>query len=83
MSVMDKLKGMVGKNEEKADQAVDKATSYADDKTGGKHSDQIDKGGQKAHDYIEGQSDQGQDEQGQGGKQQGGKQGGDSDGENQ
>jgi len=73
MSVMDKLKGMVGKNEEKAGEAVDKATSYADEKTGGKHSDKIDQAGQKAHDYIDGQSE----------KSQGGQQGGESGGKQQ
>lgn len=67
MSVMDKLKDMVGKNPDKADQAVDKATSYADEKTGGKHSDKIDEAGQKAHDYVESQGEQGQEGQQQGG----------------
>ncbi len=50
MGLLDKLKGLMGKagdlaeqHEEKIDDAVDKAADFADDKTGGKHSDTIDK----------------------------------------
>jgi|GEM_PF-3281481 len=70
MSVMDKLKNMVGKNEEKAGEAVDKATSYVDEKTGGKYSDKVEQAGQKAHEYIDSQSEQDQGEQQGGGGQQ-------------
>ncbi|MGW4356338.1 antitoxin [Nocardia sp. NPDC004582] len=48
---MDTLKGLVGKgkdmaaqNAEKVEQAVDKAGSFVDEKTGGKYSSHIDKG---------------------------------------
>lgn len=51
MSLMDTLKGLVGKgkevaaqNAEKVEQAVDKAGQVIDEKTGGKYSSQIDKG---------------------------------------
>lgn len=51
MSLMDTLKGLVGKgkevaaqNAEKVEQAVDKAGQVIDEKTGGKFSSQIDKG---------------------------------------
>ncbi len=51
VSLMDTLKGLVGKgkevaaqNAEKVEQAVDKAGQVIDEKTGGKYSSQIDKG---------------------------------------
>ncbi|QIS17566.1 antitoxin [Nocardia terpenica] len=51
MSLMDTLKGLVGKgrdaaaeNAEKIHEAVDKAGGFIDEKTGGKYSDQIHKG---------------------------------------
>jgi hypothetical protein len=39
----DKAKDMLGQHGDKAEQGVDKARDLADQKTGGKHSDQIDK----------------------------------------
>ncbi|MFI5780295.1 antitoxin [Nocardia sp. NPDC051570] len=51
MSLMETLKGLVGKgreaaseNAEKIHEAVDKAGGFIDEKTGGKYSDQIGKG---------------------------------------
>ncbi|PPJ03718.1 antitoxin, partial [Nocardia nova] len=51
MSLMDTLKGLVGKgrdvasqNAEKVHGAVDKAGGFVKEKTGGKYSDHIDKG---------------------------------------
>ncbi|MBF6334175.1 antitoxin [Nocardia transvalensis] len=51
MSLLDTLKGLVGKgrdaaseNAEKIHGAVDKAGGYIDQKTGGKYSDKIEKG---------------------------------------
>lgn len=70
MAMLDKLKGMMGKNPDKANQAVDKASTYADEKTGGKHSDKIDQGTEKAHNYIDDQGQQGQGGQGEGRQQQ-------------
>lgn len=75
MAMMDKLKGMLGKNSDKANQAVDKASSYADEKTGGKYSDKINKGSEKARNYVDGQGQQGEGGQsGQGGQGDGGQQ---------
>ncbi|MDX3587990.1 antitoxin [Streptomyces europaeiscabiei] len=42
MSVMDKLKQMLKGHEDKAGQGVDKAGDYADDRTQGKYSGQVD-----------------------------------------
>lgn len=72
MPMMDKLKGMLGKHSDKADQAIDKASSTADEKTGGKYSDQINQGAEKAHNYVDNQGQQG--EGGQGGQGEGGQQ---------
>lgn len=66
MSFMDKVKGMVGKHPDKAQQGIDKASSAADEKTGGQYSEQIDTGSEKASNYVESQSEQ--DQQGQSGE---------------
>ncbi|WP_460699334.1 antitoxin [Nocardia thraciensis] len=59
MSLMDTLKGLVGKgreaaaeNAEKIHGAVDKAGSFIDEKTGGKYSDKIEKGTEKVKGAI-------------------------------
>lgn len=59
MSFMDTLKGLVGKgkevaaqNADKIEQAVDKAGSVIDEKTGGKFSSQIDKGAEAVKNAI-------------------------------
>ncbi|MFB7877833.1 MULTISPECIES: antitoxin [unclassified Nocardia] len=51
MSLVDTLKGLLGKgkdaaaqNADKINDAVDKAGSFIDEKTGGKYSDKIEKG---------------------------------------
>jgi hypothetical protein len=43
----------VGKNADKADDAIDKAADVIDDKTGGKHTDKIDTAAEKAKDFVE------------------------------
>lgn len=53
MGILDKLKGVVGKNEEKVDQAIDKVADVVDDKTGGKHSEKIDQAAEKAHQVVD------------------------------
>ncbi|MGH3096423.1 MAG: antitoxin [Streptosporangiales bacterium] len=53
MSIMDKLKGLVGKNPDKAKEGLDKATSFVDEKTGGKYSEKIDRASDKAHNVID------------------------------
>ncbi len=59
MSLMDTLKGLVGKgkdvaaqNAEKIESAVDKAGGFIDQKTGGKYSDKIDKGAEAVKNAI-------------------------------
>ncbi|MER7914492.1 MULTISPECIES: antitoxin [unclassified Streptomyces] len=42
MSVMDKLKGMLKGHEDQAGKGVDKAGDFADEKTQGKYSGQVD-----------------------------------------
>ena len=41
---MDKAKGLIDKNDDKVDDAIEKAGDLVDDKTGDKYADQIDKG---------------------------------------
>lgn len=59
MSLVDTLKGLVGKgkdvaaqNAEKIESAVDKAGDFIDQKTGGKYSDKIDKGAEAVKNAI-------------------------------
>ncbi|MGA9311666.1 MAG: antitoxin [Pseudonocardiaceae bacterium] len=40
-----KAQEMAGKHPDKVEQGIEKAEGYADERTGGKHSDLIDKGG--------------------------------------
>ncbi len=51
-SMGDKAKDMMSGNEDKVDDAVKKAGDKADDATGNKYSDQIDKGEDAASDAI-------------------------------
>ena len=53
MSILDKAKGMIGKNRDKAKGGVDKAADVIDDKTGGAHTAKIDAGAEKAKDVID------------------------------
>jgi hypothetical protein len=43
MSIIDKVKNFLSQHETQVDQAIDKAGDIADQRTGGKYSDQIDK----------------------------------------
>lgn len=59
MSLMDTLKGLLGKgkdtveqNADKINDAVDKAGSFIDEKTGGKYSDKIEKGKEAAKKVV-------------------------------
>lgn len=54
MSILDKAKGLVGKNRDKAKDGVDKGAAIADKKTGGAHTDKIDAAADKAKDAIDG-----------------------------
>jgi MT0933-like antitoxin protein len=53
MSILDKIKGLIGKNRDKAKGGVDKAADVVDDKTGGAHTDKIDAAAEKAKDVID------------------------------
>ncbi|MET9210654.1 MULTISPECIES: antitoxin [unclassified Nocardia] len=66
MSLVDTLKGLLGKgkeaaaqNADKINEAVDKAGSFIDDKTGGKYSDKIEKGKDAAKKVVPPQADPG------------------------
>ena len=52
MSIVDKVKEMLGSHADKAKQGVDKAGDMIDDKTGGKYADKVDKGQDAAHDAL-------------------------------
>jgi hypothetical protein len=54
MSILDKAKGLLGKNKDKAKGGVDKGAVVADKKTGGAHTEKIDAGADKAKDAIDG-----------------------------
>jgi hypothetical protein len=53
VGLLDKAKGLLGQNKGKAKGAVDKAADVIDDKTGGKHTDKIESGAEKAKDAID------------------------------
>ncbi|QUG99835.1 antitoxin [Saccharopolyspora erythraea] len=59
MSIMDKLKEFVGKSPDKFRQGIDKAASAADEKTGGKYRDKINRGAEQARKYVDRQGEQG------------------------
>lgn len=49
MGFMDKAKDLANKHDEKVDQAVEKGGDAVDSKTGGQHSDKVD----KAQDFVQ------------------------------
>jgi hypothetical protein len=53
MGLLDKAKAWVGGNKSQAHSAVEKGADLADDKTGGKYTDKIDTGEDKARDQID------------------------------
>ncbi len=53
MGFLDKIKETIGGKAGKADQAIDKAAEVIDDKTGHKHTEQIDRAAGKAKDVVE------------------------------
>lgn len=52
--MFDKAKDAVADNKDQVSGGIDKAADLADDKTGGKYSDQIDQAAEKAKDAVEG-----------------------------
>jgi antitoxin protein of toxin-antitoxin system len=53
MSIIDKVKRMIGQNPDKARRGITKAGDMIDKKTGGKYSDKIDTARQKATKYTD------------------------------
>lgn len=49
----DKAKDLASEHEDEVKEGIDKASDMADEKTGGKYSDQIDQGADAAKDYVE------------------------------
>jgi hypothetical protein len=54
MGLLDKAKALLGQHEEKIEGAIDKVAEVVDDKTGGKHTDKIEKGVEAAKDFVDG-----------------------------
>ncbi|GAB3647743.1 antitoxin [Streptomyces sparsus] len=57
MSILNKVKGLLAKHDDKVGQAVDKAAGMADRRTGGKYSKHIRTGSGKAKEAVEKLSD--------------------------
>jgi hypothetical protein len=53
VGILDKVKSLIGRNEEKVDDAIDKGADFADDKTDSKYTDKIESGADKAHDVAD------------------------------
>ena len=53
MGLLDKAKAWVGGNKSQAHSAVDKGADIADDRTGGKYTEKIDTGAEKASEQID------------------------------
>jgi hypothetical protein len=51
---VDKAKDLASEHEEEVKEGIDKAADMADEKTGGKYSDQIDTGAEKGKEFVEG-----------------------------
>jgi len=51
---VDKAKDLAAENKDQVDDVIDKAGDMIDEKTGGKYSDQVDKGQEAAKDFVEG-----------------------------
>ena len=51
---IDKAKDLASEHEEEVTEGIDKAADFADEQTGGKYSDHIDTGAEKAKDFVEG-----------------------------
>lgn len=62
MSIVDKVKQMLGQHPGQAKKGVDKTGDMLDDKTGGKHADKVDKAQEKADDFIDRSGEPGGDQ---------------------
>jgi hypothetical protein len=56
---VEKAKDLAVENADKIHDGIDKAADFADDKTGGKHSDKIDTAAEKAKEFVAGLGDDG------------------------
>jgi hypothetical protein len=65
----DKAKQFAGDHPDQTDEALKKAGDFADQETGNRYGDQIQKGEQAAENYLGGQNQGGQGDQNQGGQQ--------------
>ncbi|KJK45254.1 hypothetical protein UK23_26830 [Lentzea aerocolonigenes] len=54
----DKAKDLIGQHGDKVDQGVERAGQFADEKTGGQHSEHIDKGEEKLKEGLRNFGDQ-------------------------
>ena len=54
MGIFDKAKEFLADNPDKVDQKVEKAGDFADERTGGKYADQVDKGQETVTDQLGG-----------------------------
>jgi hypothetical protein len=52
MGLFDKIKDLADEHADKVEDAIDKVADVVDDKTGGKYSDQIAKGAEKAKGLV-------------------------------
>jgi hypothetical protein len=53
MSIVDKVKEMLGQHADRAKSGVSKAGDMINDRTGGKHTDKVDMAQEKADDFID------------------------------
>ncbi|MEU3405199.1 antitoxin [Streptomyces sp. NPDC006670] len=53
MSIVDKLKEMLGQNPDKAKKGVERGGDMLDERTGGKYADKVDMAQEKANEYID------------------------------
>lgn len=53
MGFLDKARDMVSRNKDRISETVDKGADIADRRTGGKYTDKIGKGAEKAKDYVD------------------------------
>ncbi|MEU8892465.1 antitoxin [Streptomyces sp. NPDC048442] len=53
MSIMDKVKAMLGQHSDKAKQGVDRAGDMVDQRTAGKYADKVDMAQDKTKEYID------------------------------
>ena len=58
MGILYKLKDLVKGKGEQIDSAIDKAADFADDKTGGEHTEKIEQAADKAKDVVDKLDDQ-------------------------